>query len=119
MEAGEALLGSTTQPGLIARFTRQAGVDHLRLDKFDAEGRLQTAQRRPFNPDINYAGGLFAQGIALWPSNTGLWKESIQQQRQAEMTEAAPYLSSASQLFPTGTGLLIANETEVFALKMS
>ncbi len=112
----EALVNYSSLPGLVIRHTRQTGAAQVRLELL---GPAPLAIRRPDTTEIGYGGGLFAQGIALWPTNNGLLKEHLEANGQVYLPETASFVTAATRLHNFGTGLLAENETELWQIGLN
>jgi hypothetical protein len=104
---------------LVLRYTRQLGVDYLRLDNCGATGQSIFSQRRLADPNIPMEvldNLVYNLGIVLWPDDNGINKEKL---GKTTLRLPTSQVSGASHLTSYLQGLLVTNDNTVTLLTLT
>lgn len=126
LEEGERLLETSarfaTDGALLLRRTRQLGVDYVRIEVIDRDGRT-TISRRQRSDQLplydNLHGKAYARGVVLHPTDDGVVQERLDDQRQTRLDTTASYVDAGDALVSYGNGLLVVKEDRLLLLTMT
>lgn len=107
---------------LIVRYTRQAGIDYVRLDEVNRAGEVVFSQRRKCDASQLYdspSGQAYAGGVVLHATDNGIVQEQLASGAQRTFAATEPYVAAGDRLAPYQNGVVVVKDDRVSFLTLT
>lgn len=124
LETGEMLVDSSVKFGeqkvLLLRRTQKAGVDYLRAEEVDSEGKVTFSARDRWedHPYPGIHGQVFTRSILLHATNQGVVQEHLRETRFRTFEQTCGLVEAGDVLYRYQQGLLVAKEDSLVYLEL-